>query len=223
MTPGGDSRPVRSAQAAPHPRLDEVVRRHLATPWRQPLHPPSIEAFGALESLLDGDERNRLVLDSGCGTGASTRFLADRHPGDVVIGVDQSAARLASSGAANGPVRVGNRVLVRAELATFWRLALDAGWPLRRHYLLYPNPWPKAAHLRRRWHGHPVFPAMLALGGRLVLRTNWKVYVDEFAQAVGLVRGKSVTVTRVDRPEGVSPFELKYAQSGHPLFEVIAG
>ena len=33
-----------------------------------------------------------------------------------------------------------------------------------QHYLLYPNPWPKAKHLQRRVHGHGSFPLLLQLG-----------------------------------------------------------
>lgn len=44
---------------------------------------------------------------------------------------------------------------------------------------------PKIGHLSRRWHGHPVFPAMLELGGVLECRSNWKIYVlNEFCFAV---------------------------------------
>ena len=123
------------------------------------------------------------MLDSGCGTGASTRALARAHPDCLVIGVDKSVARLGRTGASAFPHREGNAVWLRAELSSFWRLALQAGWALERHYLLYPNPWPKPGQLQRRWHGHPVFPELLRLGGRLELRCNWEIYALEFAAA----------------------------------------
>jgi hypothetical protein len=49
-------------------------------------------------------------------------------------------------------------VFVRADLVDYWRLLAEAGIGLARHYILYPNPWPKIGHLARRWHAHPVFP-----------------------------------------------------------------
>ena len=70
-----------------------------------------------------------------------------------------------------------NLILMRADLNDFYRLAADAGWRLARHFILYPNPWPKSVHLKRRWHGAPVFPYMLRLGGVMELRSNWKLYL----------------------------------------------
>ena len=81
--------------------------------------------------------------------------------------------------------------MLQANLIDFWRLSVQTEWRLQKHYLLYPNPWPKKKHLQRRWHGHPVFPSILELGGELELRTNWKIYADEFNQAVNLLLTKT--------------------------------
>jgi len=224
----GNSRPVRSNQPGPHPRLAETVQRHLAEPWRAPLHGPSERAFEALEARRRALGAQRpVVLDAGCGTGESTRRLAARHAEAVVIGVDRSAARLARVGA--GGVTGEGRVLwARADLATLWRLAVVERWPVAHHYLLYPNPWPKSAHLGRRWHGHPVFPHLLALGGLLELRTNWATYAEEFASALALVADTAAFDLALQneplpRPtEPLSPFERKYAASGHALWRVRA-
>ncbi|MDZ7825108.1 MAG: class I SAM-dependent methyltransferase [Gammaproteobacteria bacterium] len=95
----GNSRSVTSPQQGPHVRLEETVRRHMRAPWRRPVAAHTREAFAALDEQID---RSRpLVLDTGCGTGASSRILARRHPGAQVIGIDKSADRLAR-GAAEG-------------------------------------------------------------------------------------------------------------------------
>jgi tRNA G46 methylase TrmB len=186
------------------------------------LHPPTRQAFEHLQGLLGPAETRRLVLDSGCGTADSTRLLAQRHADAVVIGIDRSAARLARSGVSTWPTRQGNKVLLRAELASFWRLAAAAGWRLQAHYLLYPNPWPKSGQLLRRWHAHPVWPGLLALGGQLEMRCNWEVYAREFAAAISLCSDAGVRLETLLEPEGLSPFERKYAASGHRLFAVRA-
>jgi hypothetical protein len=75
------------------------------------------------------------------------------------------AAQTASSGTPPGwPPNVG---FSHTDLVDYWRLMRKAYVRPARHYLFYPNPWPKIGHLPRRWHGHPVFPALLALGGPL--------------------------------------------------------
>ena len=219
---GPRSASVRSGQAQPHERLPEVLARHREAPWRAPVPGHTAAAFEQVCRLLRAGESDRLVLDSGCGSGVSSRLLGEQLPGHVVIGIDRSAARLQRCGAHASARRQGNCIWVRAELAAFWRLAGRAGWRLRRHYLLYPNPWPKARHLRRRWHAHPVFPDLLRLGGRLEMRCNWRVYADEFAVAVGLLTGLGVQPERlrIDRP--CSPHERKYLASGHALYAVVA-
>jgi tRNA G46 methylase TrmB len=217
-----------------------------------------------------------LVLDAGCGTGESTLVLSQLHPGCVVIGVDQSADRLSRVGvrvgadgagvvsaaapqviasdaaapamAQSDPPTPAPQVLwLRAELATFWRLALAAGWSVETLYLLYPNPWPKKRHLQRRWHGHPVFPDLLRLSQRIVLRSNWGIYTEEFSLAAqqlgaqivsaGLVLGLQNDTNAASQSAGanakhqasaetsnlspLTPFERKYAASGHELHEVV--
>lgn len=219
MKAAGNSREVFSTQSGVNPRLEAVIASHLANEWQQPLHPPSVRAFDEVTKLLGGRPA-RLVLDSGCGTGESTGLLAQALPDCTVIGIDKSAARLSRNGAGVAPQLEGNRVLVRAELETFWRLAVRAGWHLHRHYLFYPNPWPKPGQLQRRWHAHPVFPELLKLGGRLEMRSNWEIYALEFAAAVNQVLGVQISPELVSAATAVTPFERKYRDSGHTLYSV---
>ncbi len=162
--------------------------------------------------MLAEDDRP-LVLDSGCGTGESTHRIAARHPEAWVLGVDKSAHRLGGSALR----RNGRVLLARAELADLWR-CLDRA--VAAHYLLYPNPWPKAAQLSRRWAGHPVLPWLLGLGGRLEVRSNWPVYLEEFAAAIALVTGAVASVKPIETGPPLSPFERKYRTAGHPLAAV---
>jgi tRNA G46 methylase TrmB len=213
------SRTVKSRQQDVHPRLASVVDAHLRRAWQAPLHPPSVAAFDALRGLI-GNEPRPLVFDSGCGTGESTRLIARQMPDCLVIGIDKSRTRLARTGAGTFPHREGNAVWLRADLATFWRLARRAGWQLRGHFLLYPNPWPKPGQLRRRWHAHPVFPDLLGLGGRLEMRCNWEVYALEFAAAVNRALGADTRPAPVRETAITSPFERKYRASGHRLYSL---
>lgn len=220
MTASNDSRTVQSSQAGIHPRLATLLDRQASVPWKQPLHQPTVEAFEKLQGCLANREGG-LILDSGCGTGESTRLLAARFPACLVIGVDKSLARLQKTAASSFPHSENNAVWLRAELASFWRLALAAGWCLERHYLFYPNPWPKPGQLQRRWHAHPVFPDLLRLGGRLEMRCNWKVYAQEFAFAVNRLAGSAVKPALLDKAEPVSAFERKYRNSGHGIYQVV--
>ena len=103
----------------------------------------------------------------------------------------------------------------------YWRLLAEHRVRLSRHFLLYPNPWPKIGHLSRRWHGHAVFPVLPVLGGIIECRSNWQIYVEEFAFALGRVLGREVPWASFIADEPVSPFERKYRDSGQALYRCV--
>jgi len=177
-----------------------------------------------------------VILDSGCGTGESTIHIARRFPHIPVIGIDKSCDRLNKAG---NPVQTAGETIpqnafwIRAELLDFWRLALDrvkAGeWHIPYHALYYPNPWPKQSEATRRFHMHPIFPTLLALGGVTELRTNWEIYAREFAEAARIVlseNGESTEIIEI-KCETFTPaspetaFERKYRDAGQKLWKVI--
>jgi tRNA (guanine-N7-)-methyltransferase len=211
---------VSSKQRGIHPHLEKSVQRHLQTTWAQPFHTPTLEAFHQLkrEGVFTADVP--FILDSGCGTGNSTRQLAEKFPQHIVIGADRSRTRLAKSRVSSNLCRHGNLVLIRAELATLWRLLLNDGHLPEKHFLLYPNPWPKPGHLLRRWHAHPVFPQLLSLGGEIEMRCNWEVYALEFARAVSFASGVDVPVKKIQPDTGMTPFERKYMEREQALYAV---
>ncbi len=216
----GNSSNVVTKQFVPHPRLEELVRRHLNTRWRAPIAARSLRLFEKILPLLS-NARGRLVLDAGCGTGQSTLRLASIDDENLYLGVDRSAVRLAKSGVGEGESRLyGNALLLRMDLTDLWRLLESAGIVVNKTWLLYPNPWPKAIHVKRRWHGHPVWPALLACSAELELRCNWEIYAVEFAHALAL-SGRPACLQRLPHSvEALSPFERKYADSRHVLWSV---
>ncbi|AWI75150.1 SAM-dependent methyltransferase [Parazoarcus communis] len=208
-----------SAQQGVHDRLAEQVARHLAEPFRKPINDYNRDAFEA--SLSGWDRQAPLILDAGCGVGHSTIQLARSFPDHWVIGVDQSQDRLSRRKPYPDALMPKNMVFVRADLVDYWRLLHAADLRLARHYILYPNPWPKIGHLTRRWHAHPVFPFIPQLGGVLELRSNWSVYVEEFAAALGQVLGQEVAWESFEAPVPLTPFERKYRDSGQTLYRLI--
>lgn len=206
------SRVVSSNQSGIHPRLATVVRRHLQSGYRRPPAPHSVSAFALLLARLARDPRP-LVLDSFCGTGRSTAILAGRHPRHLVVGIDKSGHRLGRH--AGDPA--GDYLLLQADCGDIWQLLLSEGLGVDHHYLLYPNPWPKARHLQRRIHGHGSFPWLLELGGDIELRSNWQLYVEEFGVAMHLAGHPGVVARLPDAPS-ITLFEEKYRRSDHSLW-----
>jgi tRNA (guanine-N7-)-methyltransferase len=176
---------------------------------------------GSLERWQRGCRGSPFILDSGCGVGESSLILARAFPDHYVIGVDQSASRWRAAGVAL-PQWPSNLDLVRADVVDYWRLLREAGIRLDRHYLLYPNPWPKiASQVSRRWHGHPVFPSLLDLGGVLECRSNWAIYLAEFCFAVRRMTQRPAVAESYAPDAAMTPFERKYLASGHRLFRMV--
>lgn len=95
-----------------------------------------------------------------------------------------------------------------------------------------------------RWHGHPVFPIMVALGGRVEVRASWAGYLREFGAAFKHAHASSAVqplrrschcalilsdVQELDfiTPSAVTPqhqplsnFEEKYVQVRQPIYRL---
>ena len=72
----------------------------------------------------------------------------------------------------------------------------------------------------RRWHAHPVFPWIPRLGGVLECRSNWLVYIEEFALALEVAIGRTVAWEAFSAEVPLTPFERKYRDSGQTLYRL---
>jgi tRNA (guanine-N7-)-methyltransferase len=88
-----------------------------------------------------------LRVDLGCGNGSFLCALAQRTPEKNFLGVERLVGRIRS--AARKAATVGNVRLLRMESAYAVRYLLPAG-SVETFYLLFPDPWPKRRHYRRR-------------------------------------------------------------------------
>jgi tRNA (guanine-N7-)-methyltransferase len=213
-----NSRTVSSTQSAPHEQLASILARHQVSPFRKPVMAYNRSAFEHSIAAWKASGLFALIIDAGCGVGLSTLHLAQQFPDHFVIGIDQSADRIGRLTEWPGTMPT-NQLRLRADLIDYWRLLLDSGIRPDRHYVLYPNPWPKKAQLGRRWHGHAVFPAVVALGGYFECRSNWQIYIAECAAALTQISGIEVACEAyTPQPAPITPFEQKYLASGHDLW-----
>lgn len=211
-----NSSPVISNQNGIHDQLEATVRKHLASEYQRPISEHAQQALAQLYARWDRTQP--LVLDSGCGTAQSTRLLAEKHADALVVGVDRSEVRLEK-----GHQLPANAMLLRTNLEDLWRLLAADGIKLAAHYVLYPNPYPKAAQLRYRFHGGPVFSQLLQLGGQVTLRSNWALYLQEFAQAVKIALPELAEPAVSELPSQEQPltaFEKKYQDSNQTLYQL---
>lgn len=221
-----NSRPVFSNQKTIHPNLEKLLKRHCESSFQKNILEYNRRAFdSALEQWQKFSKKAPLILDSVCGTAESTVFWARQNPQCFVFGVEKSQNRLNRQNLFKENLPQ-NCAFVRADVVDFWRLLAshlaENGIFLQRHFLLYPNPYPKSLQLQRRFHGHSVFPFLKMLGGILECRTNWRVYAQEFAFACQFLGAKSVALENFVPEFPVSAFERKYFQSGHLLWRCVA-
>ena len=241
--------------------LRKVLERHLSSLdvflQNRPIARHTAAAFEATKELLDASgppaSSRKFILDSGCGTARSSMLLGEQYPDHTILGVDRSFVRLNRNvdneandfDASKRPFQAvsDNVVLVRAELTDFWRCCLNGKWNIEQHYILYPNPYPKKNRLKKRFYAHPSFPLILALGGeKIVVRSNWRGYLQEFANSVVFASeyyedaGSTDTTNfaqpyveaalkgpheRLDKSLAYTLFEKKYDDVGENTFELI--
>ncbi len=226
----GDSKAIMSNQAGIHEKLNEVVKRHLSHAFQKPYQAHTQAAFAKMDTLVKAflakNPAGEIILDACCGVGQSTRILAKQNPEALIIGVDKSDHRIkrnVEGFAVDDGFTADNYHLVRADLNDFYRLVKAEDWPVSKHYILYPNPWPKSKHLQRRWHGSAVFPHMTSIGQQLILRSNWYLYLAEFKQASALVglHGDIKALPIVEASLALTPFEAKFQASKQECWQLM--
>lgn len=220
--PLGDSKEIVTNQPGIHEKLADIVQKHLTHPSKKPFQEHTLAAFNlANERVLA--HQGEVILDSCCGVGQSTRLLAKRNPQALVIGVDKSAHRIERNDEelreTTDTQDIENFMLIRADLNDFYRLVKQADWPVSKHYILYPNPWPKAKHIQRRWHGSAVFPEIISIGQEIILRSNWRLYLEEF-QFSADITGRIGNISQVQGEQPLTPFEAKYQASGQVCWQL---
>lgn len=208
-----------SSQTGMHSNLESLVKKHSLATYNKPIPAHQVEVFQIADALVK-QQNKPVILDSGCGLGKSSQILAEQNPDHLIIGIDKSLSRLEKNQNFLTPDLQANLILLRADCIDFWRLAANADWDIKLHTIFYPNPWPKPKHIQRRFHGHPVFPVLCNLSKRIILRSNWRLYLEEFAFAFNLLSNKQTDLHAYTSSQAISHFEQKYLDTKVELFEL---
>ncbi|MER2491457.1 tRNA (guanine(46)-N(7))-methyltransferase TrmB [Catenovulum sediminis] len=210
----GNSRSIESSQQGIHKDLTKIVTRHLSSEFKKPVAEHTLLAYQKILSFID-KQGKPLIFDSCCGVGESSRQLAANNPDKCVVGVDKSEFRLNKQGREDH----SNLLLIRADLNDLYRLMVKDKLVVAEHKIFYPNPWPKSQHIKRRWHGSPVFPQIAALSASLELRSNWLLYLQEFQIALQHLQINS-QLNEIEVRIPITPFEEKYVKSGQKIYQL---
>ncbi|MBN33949.1 MAG: tRNA (guanosine(46)-N7)-methyltransferase TrmB [Rhodospirillaceae bacterium] len=164
---------------------DLSARRQALVDERLPLLRPVVAADGTVDLKGVEPARDRLWLEVGFGGGEHLAWQAEHHPDVTVIGAEPFLNGVASLLAHVDDSGLGNVRIIDGDV----RPLLDALPPtsLERIFVLFPDPWPKARHHKRRIVNHwsaNRFADLLVDGGELRLATDIMDYARWMMAAV---------------------------------------
>ena len=123
---------------------------------------------------------DRILFEAGCGHGHWLTDYAEANPGMICAGIDLISWRVRKGNEKKAKRGLQNLHFYKAELSEFLG-ALPAAIRFDRTVLLFPDPWPKAKHHRRRM----VQPSFLDevgrrtdRGGEFCFRSDDRPYFD---------------------------------------------
>ena len=157
-----------------------------------------------------------LHVDLGCGDGSFLCALAQRLPDKNFLGIERLSGRVRSS--ARKAASLDNVRLLQMESFYAVRYLLPAE-SVETFYLLFPDPWPKRRHHRRRLV-KPDFlnsvHAALEQNGVIYIATDYLDYFRKIKEVAESTPGFAIDDGDVDLPQ--SKFGLAFRQKGAPIY-----
>jgi tRNA (guanine-N7-)-methyltransferase len=146
-----------------------------------PAAPPAIVARDAARRAeLAADlaalypEPTSIIFEIGCGHGHLLAAYAATHPGELCLGVDLVTQRIVRAQRKQQRLKLGNLAFRKADVAETLA-ALPERVRLAGMFVLFPDPWPKRSHHRRRLLQTELLDALAGraeTGAWLALRTD---------------------------------------------------
>lgn len=162
-----------------------------------------------------------LHVDLGCGDGSFLAALAEQHPERNFIGVELLLGRVRTSCRRISRLGVTNARIIRLDIARAVAFLLPPR-SVDLFYLMFPDPWPKRRHHRRRVVTAE-FLACIATAlkprGALRFASDQRDYFDhvvEVAAATGVFDAAMDDDPQLPR----STFELRYVEAGEAIYRL---
>jgi tRNA (guanine-N7-)-methyltransferase len=156
-----------------------------------------------------------LHVDLGCGDGSFLCVLAQRMPDKNFLGIERLLNRVRAS--ARKAASLDNVRLLRMESSYAVRYLLPAG-SVERFYLLFPDPWPKRRHHRRRIVTPDFLSSIYAAlqkNGKIYIATDDVDYFERIKQIAESDPDFSIRDVNVELPQ--SRFARIFREKGAPI------
>jgi tRNA (guanine-N7-)-methyltransferase len=164
--------------------------------------------------------RAPLHVDLGCGDGAFLCALAQRLPEKNFLGIERLLGRV--NAAASKAARIGNVRVLRVESSYALHYLLPAR-SVETFYLLFPDPWPKRRHHRRRLVTADFLQSIaetLGPDGKFHIATDQR---DYFEQIIALAAANPylarAEASDVDLP--CTNFEARFRAEAAPIYRLL--
>jgi tRNA (guanine-N7-)-methyltransferase len=222
VIPQAHYRPVRSFVRR-SARMTPAQRAAIQRDW--PIY--GLEGAGVLRLDAEFGRRAPRVMEIGFGDGQTLVSLAESHPGRDYLGVDVYEPGIGRALAAVAEKQLHNVRLLRGDAVEVLRERLAAA-SLDTVLLLFPDPWPKKRHHKRRLVQADfveLVASRLKPGGGFHLATDWRDYAEhmlavlEAEEALVNVAGRgNFSEQGADRP--TTKFERRGRRLGHEILDL---
>ena len=167
------------------------------------------------QDVLSKIEKGPLILDLGVGAAKSTFLLQKQFPKSQIIGIDRSQTRLMRNpnykeGSVNEVYNKGKVLLFRGDLLDWIRVFIEEKIFFDHLFIFYPNPYPKSSQINQRLYGSSVFSLILTLAKRMEVRSNWRLFLEEFEKGAGYLGSFNTKIASVKEEKAMTHFEEKY-------------
>ena len=176
--------------------------------------------FTPLEVSAIFGRQASLHVDLGCGDGSFLCQLAAQNPNRNFLGIEKLASRVAKT--CRKSAHLENVRVLNVESAYAVRYLLPEA-SVQTFYLLFPDPWPKRRHHRRRIVTIDFLDSIhraLEPGGTLRIATDQP---DYFEQISGVARKDSrfliIDAEYLDLP--TTKFERRFSDAGAPIYRLV--
>ena len=177
--------------------------------------------FRRLEAGEVFHNERALEVDLGCGDGSFLVAMAQLHPDRNFLGVERLLGRARKVSRRASRLGLDNIKVLRleAKYTVEWLLGPHSA---QRIHLLFPDPWPKARHHKRRLVQQPFLAAVatvLVPGGEFLFKTDDADYyewaLEELEAFPGLDRKDW---SEEDFPYAETDFERQWKAEGRDVY-----
>jgi tRNA (guanine-N7-)-methyltransferase len=161
-------------------------------------------------------------IDLGCGDGSFITLLARQKLERNFLGIERLVGRVRSTCRKAARENLSNLRVLRVEIAYAVRYLVPPQ-SVARFHLLFPDPWPKTRHHRRRIVTAEFLESIrnaLVPGGILQIATDQADYFEQISRVTAIASGLVIEDPSFDAAHPVSTFEERFCQAGAKTYRL---